>query len=52
MAKPVLQTKEYKARLRMMDYRGKLSAAIVYDTQPIIDIFRRVDDKTVLGLMD
>ena len=24
----------------------------VYDTQPIIDCFRRIDDDRVLGLMD
>ena len=41
-----------KARLREIAFRGKASAAMVYDTQPIIDCFRRIDDDRVLGLMD
>jgi len=41
-----------KARLREVSFRGRSSAAMVYDTQPIIDCFRRIDDDRVLGLMD
>jgi hypothetical protein len=41
-----------KARLREVSFRGKASAAMVYDTQPIIDCFRRIDADRVLGLMD
>lgn len=33
-------------------YRGIDTATMVYDAQPINDIFRRVSDDTVLGLMD
>jgi hypothetical protein len=40
------------ARLRMVEYRGVVSGAMVYDRQPIIDHFRRVDDDTLLGVMD
>ena len=40
------------ARLRMVEYRGVVSGAMVYDRQPIIDHFRRVDDDTLLGAMD
>ncbi|WP_067486383.1 DUF4334 domain-containing protein [Actinomadura hibisca] len=40
------------ARLREISYRGAVSAAMVYDTQPIIDHFRRVSDTVVLGAMD
>lgn len=40
------------ARLRMVEYRGKVSAAMVYDRQPIIDLFRKIDENTVLGMMD
>ena len=39
-------------RLREVSFRGRSSAAMVYDTQPIIDCFRRIDDDRVLGLMD
>ena len=48
----LLKTEESKARVRMMEYRGRLSATMIYDYLPINDIFRRVDDNTVLGLMD
>ena len=41
-----------KARLREVSFRGKASAAMVYDTQPIIDCFRRIDGDRVLGVMD
>ncbi|MEL7074767.1 MAG: DUF4334 domain-containing protein [Cyanobacteria bacterium J06582_2] len=48
----LLQTEDSKARLRMMEYRGKVSATMIYDYLPINDAFRKVDDNTVLGLMD
>lgn len=51
-ARPLLQTKKPKARLRTTQYRGVDTATMVYDAQPINDIFRRVSDDTVLGLMD
>lgn len=47
-----VETKSYKARLRMTEFRGKLSATMIYDERPINDIFRKVDDRTVLGVMD
>jgi hypothetical protein len=40
------------ARLRAIEHRGITSAAIVYDRQPIIDYFRRIDDDRILGIMD
>ncbi|MDL2402614.1 DUF4334 domain-containing protein [Rhizobium mayense] len=39
------------ASLRPMSFRGKMSAAMVYDEQPIIDYFRRIDDDRLLGVM-
>ena len=48
----LLKKEESKARLRMMEYRGKVSATMIYDYLPINDIFRQVDENTVLGLMD
>ncbi|WP_413467606.1 DUF4334 domain-containing protein [Mycobacterium sp. RTGN3] len=49
---PALATRKPRARLRNLEYRGKTSAAMIYDDLPIIDIFRRVADDTLLGVMD
>jgi hypothetical protein len=48
----LLKTRKPKARLRLIEFRGVSSAAMVYDALPVIDIFRKVDADTVLGLMD
>lgn len=48
----LIQTKTGEARLRMVDFRGKSSATMIYDRLPIHDHFRRIDDQTVMGLMD
>lgn len=47
-----LKTNKSRARLRMTEYRGKVSATMVYDQKPINDVFRKVDENTVLGVMD
>ena len=52
LAKPLLQTNEGKARLRMMNCRGQASATMCYDERPIHDCFRKLDENRVLGLMD
>jgi hypothetical protein len=49
---PTLRTRAPKARLRMLEYRGVVTAAMCYDQQPIHDVFRKVDENTVLGAMD
>lgn len=53
---PVLRhlvgTSKPRARLRDVEHRGAVSAAMVYDHLPIIDHFRAVDDSTLLGVMD
>jgi hypothetical protein len=49
---PVIGTSKPRARLRNVEYRGKVSATIIYDHLPIHDYFRRVDDDTILGVMD
>ena len=41
-----------KAVLRQLEYRGKVSTSMIYNYLPIIDNFRKVDDKTVMGIMD
>ncbi|MBE9139962.1 DUF4334 domain-containing protein [Nodosilinea sp. LEGE 07088] len=46
------QTEASQARLRMMEYRGKVSATMIYDNLPINDSFKKVDDNTVMGVMD
>ena len=47
-----LETDQPAARLRSMLHRGQVTTAMIYDDLPIIDLFRRVDDQTVLGVMD
>ena len=39
------------ATLRMVEFRGVVTATMVYDRHPIFDHFRRVGDDTVLGVM-
>lgn len=45
-------TTQPKARLRMTEFRGVASAAMIYDALPIIDAFRAVDEDTIVGAMD
>nr|WP_284701700.1 DUF4334 domain-containing protein [Rhodoplanes tepidamans] len=52
LALPVFATRRPAARLRVVTWRGRAGAAMVYDRQPIIDVFRVVDPDTRLGLMD
>ncbi len=49
---PIFSTRRSRARLRLMSYRGKLSASMIYDHLPIHDVFRKVDVNTLLGMMD
>ena len=49
---PWLRASKHRARLRNLEYRGVVSASMIYDHLPIIDTFRRVDDDTLLGAMD
>jgi hypothetical protein len=46
------RTRRPAARLRVVTHRGVASAAMLYDALPIVDVFRRVSDDVVLGLMD
>ncbi|GAC1471441.1 MAG: hypothetical protein PVSMB5_20050 [Ktedonobacteraceae bacterium] len=36
----------------MVEYRGQVSASMIYDNLPICDAFRRIDHDTLLGIMD
>jgi hypothetical protein len=49
---PLLATRRSRARLRMTQHRGQLTATMIYDGVPIQDVFRQVDAGTLLGLMD
>ncbi|MEB3360632.1 MAG: DUF4334 domain-containing protein [Synechococcaceae cyanobacterium] len=49
---PLLHTDRPQARLRVVRHRGVDSAAMLYDQLPIVDVFRRLDAHTLLGLMD
>ena len=48
----ILKTEKSQARMRMLEHRGKISATMIYDCLPINDVFRKIDDNTLLGLMD
>ncbi|MGG6237791.1 DUF4334 domain-containing protein [Nodosilinea sp. AN01ver1] len=48
----LVSTSRSCARLRLTHYRGKVSATMIYDTLPINDVFRKINDNTMLGLMD
>lgn len=50
--RPVLATRRPAARLRTLETRGRASAAMIYDRQPIIDHFRAIDETRVLGMME
>jgi len=49
---PMLSTSKSRARLRMTEHRGKISATMIYDQLPINDVFRKLDDNAVMGVMD
>jgi hypothetical protein len=50
--RPLLRTRRPSARVRAVAHRGVVTASIVYDALPVVDVFRRVDERTLLGLMD
>lgn len=52
VARSLLATTKPQARLRMTQYRGVLSATMCYDSLPIHDIFRKIDENAVMGAMD
>jgi len=40
------------ARLREVKFRGVVSTALIYDTMPVMDSFRRISDDEVVGAAD
>jgi hypothetical protein len=51
-AGPLLRTRSPKARLRTTRYRGVDTATMIYDQLPVNDVFRKIDDRNVIGAMD
>lgn len=49
---PLVATRASAARLRGILHRGQVSAAMVYDAWPVVDVFRWLDGQTLLGVMD
>jgi GXWXG protein/uncharacterized protein DUF4334 len=41
-----------EASLWMMEFRGKVSATVVYDGEPLFGHLRKVDDNTLLGIVN
>jgi hypothetical protein len=41
-----------EASLWMEEFRGEVTATMVYDGQPVHDHFKKVDENTVLGIMN
>jgi len=37
------------ARLREVEFKGKVSSTIIYNNMPIMDYFRKIDDDTIIG---
>jgi len=50
--RPLLASTRPAGRLRLVQHRGVVTAALVYDDVPIIDVFRRVTDDVVVGAAD
>ncbi|NQX68003.1 DUF4334 domain-containing protein [Paenibacillus alba] len=48
----IVATDRPSARMRKVEYRNKVSAAMLYDNLPVIDHYRKVNDKLLLGVMD
>ena len=51
-SQPILRARRFTARLCVETYRGKRSAVMIYDSQPIADHFRELDNHRVLGMME
>jgi hypothetical protein len=52
LIRPLLSTQKPQARLRLTGYRGVVTATMAYDALPINDVFRKIDDDTLVGAMD
>ncbi|MEU2979887.1 DUF4334 domain-containing protein [Streptomyces hirsutus] len=41
-----------EASLWMVEFRGEVTATMVYDGQPVLDHFKAVDNRTLMGVMN
>jgi len=41
-----------EASLKMIEFRGVVSTTMVYDSEPVFDHFRKVNDDIILGCMN
>lgn len=41
-----------EASLWQVEFRGEVTATMVYDGMPVLDHFKRVDDNTLMGVMN
>jgi hypothetical protein len=41
-----------EASLWMIEFRGEVTATMVYDGRPVFDHFKMVDDRTLMGIMN
>ena len=41
-----------EASLWNVEFRGEVTATMVYDGQPVLDHFKKVDENTLMGIMD
>lgn len=41
-----------EASLWNIEFRGEVTATMVYDGQPVFDHFKRLDDRTLMGIMN
>ena len=41
-----------EASLWNVEFRGVVTASMVYDGQPVVDHFKRVDERTLMGVMN
>ena len=41
-----------EASLWLEDFRGEVTATMVYDGQPVHDHFKKIDDDAVMGIMN
>ncbi len=47
-----LFTTEEVGSLWMVEFRQEVTASLIYGSQPVLDHFKQVDDRTVLGIMN
>lgn len=46
------ETMRGEASLWMVEFRGEVTATMVYDGMPVLDHFKKVDENTLLGVMN